>query len=311
MKFPRKNSSCLVCMLIAVLLLTGCGGGGGSGASTRDGIALSSITFPTSSDWSSASSMPPVHAPLSQQIVFTFTGKVKGDITMNAFHIFAEPGSEYQGPEIALNETKNIIEARGILDVIQNVVIFTPYIPSDEIDLSPDADPSKVPGLLPGFQYSVFVPVGVSGSIDNLVDVHTKVNNPLTFATVPEGLSSLYFMNMPSKPPDVVSTEPTDGETDFPVNVFSAKGFPAQKDIVIEFDQPLDFSFDNLEGEDRTGNGVRDQNIYLEYNEPAIYMAVNETIGQAGYLGRMNFETGEFQVLGETDYEGVNVGLAS
>ena len=92
----------------------------------------------------------------------------------------------------------------------------------------------------------------------------------MEFTTVSEDLPSLFFRNQPMVPPRVTATEPLNGAIDFPINFFSSE---ASEAIVLLFDQPLDFRVDNLEGVDRDGDGVREQNIFLSYTGHDMYTA--------------------------------------
>jgi len=289
-----------VSVLALIIILSACGGGGGSNDSTPDaGITLLSITFPLGTNPNHAPNNPPLMAPLSQQIVFTFNAEVKGKIDPDAILISADPGLYYHGPSAVLDQVKNMIVARGTFDVIDNLIVFIPFIPLGEIDLSPTAQFEHIPGLLPGYTYTVFVPVATQDSIPNLVGVDASVQNPIVFTTVSQDLPSLYFSNIPALPPKVISTQPMDGSQKIPVKSFSRTlGDSLYEEIVITFDQPLDFGFDNLKGKDLNGNGVRDQNLYLEYTDPGIFLAVDPGPEEEGYLARLNRNTNVFEPIG-------------
>jgi hypothetical protein len=299
----------LAAMLLA-MAVTGCGGGGSS-QSSNEGMALVSITFPEKTDLSGATTSPPFMAPLSQQVVFTFSGEVQGDVSSNAIRIYADPGEEYKGPVFALDATKNLIPARGTFEKLSNVVVFTPYIPIKEINLDPNAQPEQIPGLLPGYSYNIFVPVGTTGSIQNLTGIATQVIHPVAFITIPPDLPSLFFVNHPALPPEVVSTNPALGTEEFSVKPFSHGKPPHHEDIILTFDQPLDFTSHNLEGWDQNGNGVSDQNLFLEYTGPQLLMAMDKKGAQEGYIARLNRTTNAFELVGYTQHETVNVGLKS
>lgn len=307
-------------LFIALFLLSalsvGCGGSsGGGGPSTGaslpsgQGISLLAITFPEYTDLSGGGVEPPQAAPLSQQVVLTFSGAVQGPIVFSAIQIYASPGLNYNGPTVAVDLTKNIIPGKGTLEVMNNIVVFTPFIPTQEIDLTPNAKPEAVPGLLPGYTYRVFVPIGTQGSIPNLMSIDPAVTNPVEFNTIDSPSMHFNFRNQPALPPMVTSTSPLDGRVDFPVNTFSPiTGFPPHEEITLAFDQPLDFSFNNLEGIDQDGDGVREQNLFLKYSSAALYSAVDRHSIQMGFLARID-ETLEF--VGYTNYEDENIGLNS
>ena len=314
----RARFLCIISVAIVAVLAAGCGGGGGSSGgvtgalfSSGDGIALASITFPKYTDLTGATKNPPESAPLTQQVVFTFTGKIQGDVSSGSIHISAKPGADYLGPDAALDKIKNIIPARGTFEVMNNVIVFTPYIPTSNIDFSTNAKLEQVPGLMPGLTYTVFVPVGIGGGIANLVNVDPTVTNPVKFKTVSPDLPSLFFSNHPALPPIIVSTDPANGVMDVPINTFSNSALPPFDPIVLTFNQPLDFTDDNLDGVDQNGNGVQDQNLFLEYAEPILYSAVDRTPTQPGFIAELNTTTNEFDLKGFTNHENVNVGLKS
>ena len=314
---PRSSPLLLLgsFLILAAAFLLGfssCGGGGGGSGSGSTGagsagITLESISFPAYTDLSGATTAPPSSAPLSQQVVLTFSGPVKGSVSKGAVLISAMPGLDYQGPEKALDTTQSLIPARGTFEVRSNLVVFTPFIPTGEIDLSVNARAENVPGLLPGYTYTVFVPVGTGGSVENLKGIKKGIDHPVEFTTVSEDLPSLFFRNQPMVPPRVTATEPLNGAIDFPINFFSSE---ASEAIVLLFDQPLDFRNDNLEGVDRDGDGVREQNIFLCYTGYDLYTAGALDSG-AGYAARMNAKEGTFDALGLTYFNGASVVLNS
>ena len=132
------------------------GGGGGSGSggtgAGKAGITLTSISFPEYTDLSGGTTEPPLIAPLSQQVVLTFSGPVKGSVSTGAILINAHPGLDYHGPEVALSKTQNLIPARGDLrGEEQTSSSSRPSSPLETIDLSVNARAECVPGLLPGY----------------------------------------------------------------------------------------------------------------------------------------------------------------
>ena len=125
------------------LLACGGGGGGSSGVAipgmsqnnAGDGIGLLSVTFPKSVDQIEFYPSPPESAPLGQQIVFTFSGLVAGNVTSSSVLIYADAGQAYSGPLVLLEPTKNVILAKGTFDIHGNVVVFTPDLPKKEMNL--------------------------------------------------------------------------------------------------------------------------------------------------------------------------------
>lgn len=295
---------------LLALLAMGCGGGGSIESPPGGGIALLSITFPKYTDLKETLPAPPSGAPLSQQVVFNFSGPVSGEVSSRAIQILGDPGASYSGPDGLLDKTKWVLPARGTFQVEGNRIVFTPFIPIREIDLTPNAGLENVPGLLPGTTYTVFVPLGTAGAIENLVHVESGVDNPLKFKTISPTLPSLFFVNHPARPPRVKSTDPADGATDVLVPTLSDDEL-SSKGILLEFDEPLDFNFDNLEGTDLTGNGVRDQNLFLEYCEPTLFMAVDESPMGDGCILGLDLETDEMELVGYTTTGCEKVGLKS
>jgi hypothetical protein len=315
----------LLALAAVPLLLSACGGGGGSSGGAVTGlsgaagaVSLTSISFPEYTDLTGGSTSPPVSAPLAQQVVLTFSGSVQGVVPSGAVEITANPGKDYFGPDAALDKTKNLIVARGELEIMNNVVVFTPYIPTNPIDLSTNAPLENIPGLLPGYTYSVFVPVNTESSVKNLTSIDSGVKNPVHFSTC--NSESLYFnyRNLPALAPEVTSSNPPDGATDF--NFFPLKHrYDVKKEedeIVLKFNQPLDFRYDNLEGTDYDNDGVREQNLFLKYTSPMAYVAVDQFFVQKGFIGKLDTELNEMEFVGFTndlslEPEKQNIGLKS
>jgi len=270
--------------------LTGCGGGGGgggalsggSGSTPSEGITLLSITFPETVDLTGGSIYPPPAAPLSQQVVFTFSGPPEGTIGPRSIVIYADVGSDYAGPESVIDFDTNTVPARGIYEVFDNIVVFTPLLPTQTIDLMPNAPAQAVPGLLPGSvlgmvgtdprPYTIYIPLNTSGAISNLRGVDPSVTNPVTMTT--GDIANLYFSNFHTEPPRVLATEPADGAVDVPLNPFQpVPGWQAFEGFSVRFDQPLNPELSNLVGSDCDGDEVRDPNVFLRFNEPLLYAA--------------------------------------
>ena len=128
--------------VLILLLLTGCGGGGGSSSDTSftgqgEGIRLLSITFPERVDLEDATANPPADAPLSQQVIFTFSGLVQGEVSASSILIHADPGLYYSGPKVYLDPARNIVLAKGEFTVLSNLVVFTPNLPKKAGQLLP------------------------------------------------------------------------------------------------------------------------------------------------------------------------------
>jgi len=275
--------SCVSLLLAALFLVPGCGGGGGSstaigaGGSNPDEVGLLSINFPDAIDLTGGGTEPPEEAPLSQQIVFTFSGVPQGPISYSSINIYAAIDQDYSGPECVVDWDKSIVPARGTYEVNGSVVVFYPILPVKEIDLSANADIDSVPGLLPGMVYTVYIPIGTAGSIPNLSGLGPGVSNPLSFST--GDIPNLYFQNFFIEDPEVTGTDPTDGAVDVTINTLgTVPGIPEFEGFEIEFSQPLNTTDANLEGTDLDDDGVRDPNIFLRYSDPIFYGATNGAV---------------------------------
>ncbi|MFH1998351.1 MAG: hypothetical protein ABIK28_01660 [Planctomycetota bacterium] len=314
-----QKALAMISILSTVVILPSCGsgsGGGGSGtggtAPYEQGIVLQSITFPKNTDLTGGEVDSKYSTPLTQQVVFTFSGAVEGYVDTNSIQIYATPDSSYSGPKILLDNTKNRIVSRGTYEVIHNKIVFTPFIPSEPIDLSLYAAEPGIPGLLPGMTYSVYVPLGTMGSIANLVAVDKSVKNPEHFTTA--SFKSFYFNfgNHPQDPPRVTQANPANGTIDFPINTFShIPGFPIYNGISLAFDQPLDFRYDNLEGIDYNNDKVREQNLFLKYTGPEAYTLVKVGASEPTRLVRIDRSANSAEVLGFTRFQGEDVEIKS
>lgn len=297
-------------------LAIGCGGGGGGGSGTGSsghdihGIALQSISFPKNMDLTGGEVALQYGVPLTQQVVLTFSNTVEGVVDTNSIQIYSDAGTSYSGPKAVLDDTKNRVMARGTFDVFHNKVVFTPYVPTHPIDLSLNAQPNSIPGLLPGYKYNVYVPLGTTGSIANLVAINPDVKMPENFTTA--SFKSVYFNfgNLPQEAPKMVSTVPVDGTTDFPVNTYSKlDGFQPFPGIALEFDQPLDFRYDNMEGTDYNNDKVREQNLFLKYSGPDSYALIQGAQSAHAHVYKINRRTGAAEDLGPGNFEGNDLDL--
>lgn len=297
---------------LALLLFAavhGCGGGGGGGGSvgfTMPGggdIALMAITFPEVIEQiDGAPTAPPEEAPLSQQVVFVFSGLPDGNPGYKSLQIFADVNAGYDGPEAALDKDKNIVPARGMWESRDHIVVFTPYYPVVPIDLSRNAPLEAVPGLLPDLEYTVYVPLRSGDSIANLVAIHPSVTNPVDFTTVSSELPNLYYQNHPDDPPQVTATVPRDGATDVPVHTLSGAipGFPPEEEFCVSFDQPLLYSDENIAGDDLDEDGSIDQNIFFLFPDRTAYAALDAHGGDDPGIISIDRKTGEAEFVGVT-----------
>ena len=75
----------------------------------------------------------------------------------DALQIYAVLEAGYDGPEVVVDYDKNVIPARGTFEKMGNLIVFTPFFPTEPFDLSPSAQKEAVPGLLPDMEYIVFI----------------------------------------------------------------------------------------------------------------------------------------------------------
>lgn len=294
-------------LVALVLVLAACGGGSSGGGSHSGGIHLVSITFPIEMGYPGIYGAPPESAPLSQQIVFTFSGLVKGPLTSSSILITSDPGLDYSGPHVLYNPEKHLIEAKGTFDIFSNIIIFTPNLPKKKMNLgSPHASLDELPGLLPETTYEIFVPIGTYGSIGNLAGIGAGVKNPESFTTGP----NLFFKNLPLAPPQVIETKPEDGCMDFPVNSLEVMaGFKKMEEIKLVFDQPLNPEKFNLEGEDGNGDGIIEPNVFLLFSEKLLFASCHSLKG-IFRLDRENPGWDPMATFKPTRFEGVDVALS-
>ncbi len=179
--------------------------------------------------------------------------------------ITAAPGDTSTGPLLLLDQSKNLIKAKGSLEVFSNLIVFTPVLPLKEIHLFLNAMPDEVPGLLPDTVYEIYVPVGTAGSIANLKSIDPVVANPVSFKTAIH--SQIFFSNFPEVAPEVVEIHPKNGRIDFPVNNLAViSGKAPYEGVQIGFDQPLLPNSNNLQGFDGDGDGLIEPNIFLRFS---------------------------------------------
>jgi len=276
----------------------------------KEKVVLLSIKFPASTDLTGAVTTPPPAAPLGQQVIFTFSAvpDVPGEVVVGgppgyeALAIYADAGLDYTGPLCALDEATGTIPARGTYERIGRTVVFTPSFPLKPIDLGRNAEPEAVPGLLPGMEYTIFVPLGTSASIPNLTDIRPAVVNPIGFETCPEELPGFFYRNHPAVPPAVTGSNPADGALNAPVNTLSGgvAGFPPEEEFFLDFDQPLLYSDENIAGADHDADGVVEQNMVYVYNEPVLHAALDAGLSNDPALVRIDRRTGADSLVGVT-----------
>ena len=163
------------------------------------GIKLKAVHFPASLTGTSGPTSPPADVPLSQVIVFEFTGKPK------------VPAGVAEGLRIRVDANNTAGQpinglAFGSYRVSGNNVIFTPRLPTipltSAFTTTTDISGNEgLPGLLPDTLYRVDVTVGTVNSIRNLTGVKASAGLPSIFRTT--NIPQLYFANASLAAPKV------------------------------------------------------------------------------------------------------------
>ncbi len=218
-------------------------------------IVLKKIAFPATLAGTTGTSTPPTGAPLSQPIVFTFSGApVFTKAVSTSIRITVDPANIGGQPIGAA--------ALGEFEVDGNLVIFRPRLPSGPVpdSFSPTTDiaaDSSLPGLLPDTLYRIEVPDKGPNSIKNLKG--SNVPLPLNFKTKPAiagpTLIPSLFSNAPAKAPkaDKSKLKPKAGTNGISPNPFSDPAnlfgsIPKDKlpPFKVRFDLALDPQTDNI-----------------------------------------------------------------
>ncbi len=207
-----------------------------------DGVKLTAVQFPGSINGVSGTKVAPLNAPLSQRIVFEFSGSPEvGTGIAEALRIRVSTA----------NSSGQMIGsiAFGDYKVQGNKIIFTPRLPTAPIDTfnpaSDNATNSGLPGLLPGTTYQIDVTVDTANSIKNLSGVNVGVV-PVSFTTT--STPSLYFDNISKKAvkPKKNKIKPSPGTSGIYPNPFSDPAGLFKKikknkrpPFVVQFDGPV------------------------------------------------------------------------
>lgn len=167
--------------LIAALALTM--------SSAFGGITLKSIQFPATAGGGGGTTNPPNQAPLSQRVVFVFSGKPK-----------IGPGIS-SGVRIevsALNSSGQPVGqlAFGTFSVSGKKLIFTPRLPTGALpdSFGPTTDiaaNASLPGLLPGTTYQISLELAGGNAIKNYSKTSPNVSLPVLFTTAPTSVGSI------------------------------------------------------------------------------------------------------------------------
>jgi hypothetical protein len=218
-------------------------------------IALKKIAFPNTMTGTTGPSTSPGSAPLSQVVVFEFSGTPQFlNSVGSSIRITVDP-SNNKGQPIGL-------AALGDFEIDGSIVIFRPRLPSGPVPdgFAPGTDIANdltMPGLLPDTIYRIEVPIGTPNSIVNLTK--SKVVLPLTFTTKPAVAGPLLipslYSNAPNKAPKVNKdkVKPKPGATGLSPNLFSDPAglftsIPKSKKppFKIAFNAPVDPQSDNV-----------------------------------------------------------------
>ncbi|MFG0318285.1 MAG: hypothetical protein ACF8XB_13500, partial [Planctomycetota bacterium JB042] len=226
--------------LAGVLLLTSTLAPGALGGS----IKLKAVRFPSSITGTGGTTTPPTAAPLSQRVVFEFTGEPK-------------IGSGVaQGLKIRVSDSNNGCQpvgqvAYGTYEVDGDKVIFTPRLPTVDVNstfgtTSDVAGNAGLPGLLPDTEYKIDVTIGNPNSVANLVALKKSAGVPLTFRTT--SVLADYFSNASSKAAKVKKKKisPSSGTKGIhpsvysdPAGLFSKIKSKKRPPFSIVFDKPI------------------------------------------------------------------------
>jgi hypothetical protein len=226
-----------------------------AGSAEAADILLSKIRFPSGFNGTQGTTTPPTAAPLSQTLIFEFSGKLElPESFATALRITVDPQNTL-GQPIGL-------AAIGDFSVDGNRVFFKPRLPSEPLPASfgPSTDISSdmgMPGLLPNTIYRIDPVFGGPNSIGNLKG--SKITLPVRFKTTPGipgplQVASLYS-NAPLKAPKWItaSIKPKPGSNGLypnpfndPAGLFDSIPKSKRPPFRVKFDGPLDPSADNL-----------------------------------------------------------------
>lgn len=227
----------------------------GSPPASAAGIKLNKVLFPDAMTATAGTPTPPSDAPLSQAIVFEFSGAP----------VFKKPIEQAilitVAPENSAGQTIGV-RAFGDFEVAGKRVIFTPRLPTGPLpeSYSPTSDVANdlsLPGLLPATIYRIDLPIDTPTAIANLKG--SKVALPLSFSTKaavagPQLVSSL-FSNAPQKAPKVKADKikPKPGTSGLfpnlfgdPAGLFTAISIKKRPPFRLSFTGPLDPQADNI-----------------------------------------------------------------
>lgn len=239
-----------VSSLFAALALTS--------ASAFGGITLKSIQFPSTLGGTSGTTNPPSQAPLSQRVVFAFSGKPKiGPGIASGVRIEISSLNSNGQPVGQL--------AFGTFTVSGKKLIFTPRLPTGDLPdtFGPTTDiaaNASLPGLLPNTTYQINLELSGGNAIKNYSKTSPNVSLPILFTTAPTTVGSIgaagYYAFATTTAPKLLKKKgvlPKSKTTGLHPNVmFDSAGLfaaiPASKKppFQLRFGAPLNPETDNL-----------------------------------------------------------------
>ncbi len=228
----------LTCALLSLLQ---CGGGGSSSSSTKTGQLLA-IQFPDPGGVNPQSrNVPPVAAPLNQQVVFEFS---------------ESPNPSQVGFEtIPIRDTRGVL-ASGQFRVEGARVIFTPDFPRRPLQMVADkVVDSGGAGLVPLERYSVRIgpdtwPQFIESIDKQVLAKHSAAGNEasveLVFSTT--GVESQFFAGIEGRRPRLLESNPSDGAVGVTPQLYGDPEalFEPRRGFTLRFDGPVLPTIENL-----------------------------------------------------------------
>ncbi len=247
MSGPIARLLVLSALVGSSLIVSACGGGGGGGGGGFDKSGeLLSIEFPDPNNVTGAAAtpgVPPVTAPLNQQVVFAFSGNPDPNtVTAQAIRVrTAAGGTAAVGQPVA-----------GSFQVSGNRVIFTPALPMAEAS----AQSNGGAGLVGGGFYDIVIGPGtwsfVNGVSKTLLTAFPNAASPGN-VRVPFGTTTVvsnFFKGLEKIRPRLVETDPADGSINVSPQLYTDPDglFPPRAPFRLYYDAPINPHSLNLAG---------------------------------------------------------------
>lgn len=232
-------------------------------------ISLERVMFPKALGAAKGTTTPPTQAPLSQEILFEFSGEPKFSGSVAAAIRITVAQQNLQGQPLGM-------QAFGDFEVDGNLVRFTPRLPTSSLPdgfgpTSEIAVDIGMPGLLPATLYRIDLEIGTPNAISNLKG--SKIPLPLTFTTksaiAGDLLIESLYSNLVGKEVEVEKskTKPKSGTSGLDPNAFSDPAglftnIPKAKrpPFRLRFDGPVDPQATNFEDSRIRLRATRDAN---------------------------------------------------